>query len=76
TSMYRLGNLTLLESSANKKISNTTFDEKCEAYKKSTYALTKEIPEIAPEEWTPALVNKRQQQLARRAVHLWRSDFA
>ena len=76
TSLYRLGNLTLLESSANKKISNTTFDEKCEAYKNSMYALTKEIPKIAPEEWTPELVNKRQQQLARRAVHLWRSDFA
>ncbi len=76
TSMYRLGNLTLLESSANKEISNATYDEKIDTYKNSAYALTKEIPEIAPEEWTPELVNKRQQQLAARATHLWRSDFA
>ncbi len=75
SSVYRLGNLTLLESSANKKISNTTYDEKCEAYKNSAYELTKELPEIAPETWTPELVNKRQQRLAERAVHLWRSDF-
>lgn len=76
TSVYRLGNLTLIESSANKGISNATYDEKIDTYKNSAYALTKEIPEIAPEEWTPELVNKRQQQLATRAVHLWRSDFA
>ncbi len=75
-SVYRLGNLTLIESSANKEISNATYDEKIDTYKNSAYVLTKEIPEIAPEEWTPELVNKRQQQLAARAVHLWRSDFA
>ncbi len=75
SSVYRLGNLTLLESSANKKISNATYDEKCEVYKNSAYELTKELPEIAPEIWTPELVNKRQQRLAERAVHLWRSDF-
>lgn len=76
TSVYRLGNLTLLEASANKEISNATYDEKIDAYKNSAYALAKEIPEIAPEEWTPELVGKRQQQLAARAAHLWRSDFA
>lgn len=64
------------ESSANKEIRNAAYDEKIDTYKNSTYALTKEIPEIAPEEWTPELVNKRQQQLAARATHLWRSDFA
>ena len=76
TSVYRLGNLTLLESSANKEIGNATYDNKLDAYKNSIYTLTKQIPEIAPEEWTPELVDKRQQQLAKRAVHLWRSDFA
>ena len=76
TSVYRLGNLTLLTSSANKKISNATYDEKLDTYKDSAYALTKEIPETAPEEWTLEFVDKRQQKLAERAVHLWRSDFA
>lgn len=76
TSVYRLGNLTLLESSANKEIGNAAYDNKLDAYENSIYALTKQIPEIAPEEWTPELVDKRQKQLAKRAVHLWRSDFA
>ncbi len=76
TSVYRLGNLTLLESSANKEISNATYDEKLDMYKNSAYALTKKIAETAPEEWTPEFVNKRQKQLAERAAHLWRSDFA
>lgn len=74
--VHRLGNLTLLTSSENKNISNATYDKKVETYQNSAYALTKKILEIAPGEWTPELVNKRQQQLAGRAVHLWRSDFA
>jgi len=74
-SVCRFGNLTLLESSANKEVGNATYDEKIDMYKSSAYALTTEIPKIAPEEWTPELMNKRQQQLASRAIHLWRSDF-
>ncbi len=71
----RLGNLTLLESSTNKEISNAAYDVKVEAYKNSAYELTKKIPKIAPEEWTVEHVNQRQNQLAERAVHVWRSDF-
>ena len=75
-STYRLGNLTLLEASANRAVGNATYGEKRAAYEKSAYALTRRIPEIAPEQWTPELVDERQRQLAGRAVHLWRSDFA
>ena len=74
--VHRLGNLTLLTSPENNEISNAMYDNKVETYQSSAYALTRKILEIAPDEWTPELVDKRQKYLARRAVHLWRSDFA
>ncbi len=76
TYVYRLGNLTLLKSATNREIGNKKYTDKISAYKDSEYMLAKEIPEIAPEQWTPQLVDKRQSQLAARAVHLWKSDFA
>ena len=74
--VYRLGNLTLLEASVNRNIANKVYLDKCEAYSQSRYTLTQRISEMAPEQWTPELLHKRQTDVARRAVHLWRSDFA
>jgi hypothetical protein len=71
---YRVGNLTLLETSLNRRISNQDFSSKLSVYKKSSYALTHDLgTEI---EWTPARLLARQKKLADWAVHLWRSDFA
>lgn len=72
---YRIGNLTLLESSLNKEIGNYSYGSKIPAYSKSRYEITKEISEIAPENWTPGHINDRQKLLAKRAVAIWRSDF-
>ena len=74
-SIYRLGNLTLLESATNRRLDNAVYADKLPAYAQSSYALTQRIPEIAPEQWTRELLDKRQRQLAERAVHLWRVDF-
>lgn len=74
--VYRLGNLTLLEVASNRQVANATYAEKRSAYAASTYTVTRQIPEIAPEQWTPELLDARQNRLAQRAVHLWRSDFA
>ena len=74
-SIYSLGNLTLLESATNRRLGNAAYPEKVAAYARSGYALTRRIPEFAPEQWTPALLDQRQRQLAERAVHLWRADF-
>ena len=71
----RLGNLTLLESGPGRDLGNAPFAQKRPAYARSGYALTNRIPELAPEEWTLALLETRQQELARRAAHIWRSDF-
>lgn len=76
TSVYRLGNLTLLESSLNRRVANADYAEKVQAYAQSHYVLTRDVAEEAPEQWTPELLEKRQRRLAARGVHLWRADFA
>ena len=75
-SVYRIGNLILLESAANRRVGNDDYAGKLGAYRRSSYALARHIPEMAPEAWTPELVDERQRRLGERAVHLWRSDFA
>ena len=72
----RLGNLTLLERTANRAVGNAAFAAKRAAYATSSYSLTRQITDLAPEEWTLPLLEERQRQLAARAVHLWRVDFA
>lgn len=76
SAVYRLGNLTLLESSANRQVGNANYSEKLKAYQRSAYQLTRDIPKVAPEEWTLELLEKRQREMAKRAVHIWRADFA
>lgn len=76
SAVYRLGNLTLLEPSANREVGNADYSSKQSFYQRCTYALTKRVCEIAPDTWTLSLLEERQRQLAERAVHLWRSDFA
>ena len=72
----RLGNMTLLESTVNRKVGNAPYTQKCTAYEGSVYALTREVAAMAPDEWTFALMENRQRHLARRATQVWRSDFA
>ena len=76
SSVYRVGNLTLLEAAANRRVGNKEYAEKLAAYSQSSYALSREVVEMAPEQWTPELLDARQRRLARRAVHLWRADFS
>ena len=72
----RIGNTTLVESAVNRDIGSASYAEKRPAYERSDYALTRQVAEMAPEEWTFVLMERRQQHLARRAVQVWRSDFA
>lgn len=74
--IYRLGNLTLLEASINRTIGNKSYATKRDAYVQSMYLLTQKIPEIAPEQWTPELINARQEKLSKIATQVWKSDFA
>ena len=76
-STYRLGNLTLLEPALNRRVSNEGYVDKCAVYAaESRYQLTRDVASRAPEEWTPQHLDRRQNQLARRALHVWRVDVA
>lgn len=70
--VYRLGNLTPLEPSLNRQIGNDTYLNKQAIYQQSVYKLTQDI---VAEEWTPDTLARRQEYLAKRAVHIWKSDF-
>jgi hypothetical protein len=74
-SVYRLGNLTLLEASANRRVGNRDYAEKRAEYAKSSYRLTQQVAERAPTGWTLEHLERRQRELAQRAVHIWRVDF-
>ncbi len=74
--VYRLGNLTLLEPAANRRVGNAAYAAKVAEYGSSAYAITRTIAEVAPEEWTLPLLDERQRRLAVRAAHVWRADFA
>lgn len=70
--VYRIGNLTPLEPHLNRQVGNELYSIKREAYQQSVYRLTQNI---FAEEWTPDTLARRQEDLARRATHIWRSDF-
>ncbi|WP_017324506.1 DUF262 domain-containing protein [Synechococcus sp. PCC 7336] len=70
--VYRLGNLTPLEPNFNRRVGNDAYQAKQDVYAKSAYNLTQEI---AAEEWTPDSILNRQQDMAKRAIEIWRSDF-
>ncbi len=67
----RLGNLTLLDYSANRRLGTAGFERKREEYSRSPYRMTQAIVQ---EEWTPAAINARQAGLADKAVAIWRID--
>ncbi|MBV36362.1 MAG: hypothetical protein CMP47_13065 [Rickettsiales bacterium] len=71
--IYRLGNYTLLEPTINRNIGNAVFSNKRERYNDSQYAMTNNIEYV---DWNIQNLTERQQQLARKACHIWRSDFA
>jgi hypothetical protein len=73
--VYRLGNLTLLEASANRRVGNGDYAAKRAEYAQSSYRLTQLVAERAPTEWTLEHLERRQKELAQRAVHIWRADF-
>ena len=72
----RIGNTTLLESAVNRDVGSAPYSEKRAAYEQSAYVLTRQIAEMAPEEWTFAFMERRQRHLAQCAARVWRSDFA
>ncbi|MFZ4627329.1 MAG: DUF262 domain-containing protein [Blastocatellia bacterium] len=71
-SVYRVGNLTLLEAKKNRQVGNAPFEQKLATYLSSRYVTTSRLAIDPPETWTPEQIALRQRQMARRAAHLWR----
>lgn len=67
----RVGNLTLLGQSDNKPGDryNASFARKHESFRDSGVALTRELAEH--DDWTPAIVRARQEEMAGRAARVW-----
>ena len=71
TSVFRLGNMTLLETTINRAVGNAQFTIKREAYLGSLYAITRGLAELNAE-WTPARISARQASMAKVATAIWR----
>ena len=67
--LKRLGNLVLLDKSLNEKCGNLSYKEKSKILAGSTISLTREASKFSA--WNTAIINSRQQRLAKIAVVAW-----
>lgn len=70
-SVYRLGNLTLLEKKLNREAGILPFNEKVKLFNQSNCKLNKVISEHY-ESWNEDKISARQKQLAKEAKSIWR----
>lgn len=70
-SIYRIGNMTLLNSGANRDIHNSNYSQKREAYLASNFHITQNIAKENAE-WTTERISARQAAMARVASSIWR----
>lgn len=73
--LERIGNLTLLESTLNRRVGNLPISEKLETYCSSAYELSRELGDAGYTEWTLSHIRERQSRLAKIAVQVWRLDY-
>jgi uncharacterized protein with ParB-like and HNH nuclease domain len=70
-SIYRIGNLTLLEKKLNREADTQKYKEKVKYFLQSNSQLTKSIPEHY-ETWNEDKISARQKELAKAAKSIWR----
>jgi hypothetical protein len=68
---YRLGNMTLLQTGANRDAGNASFAEKKPAYASSLFEITKKVA-TDNADWTPERLSARQTWMANQASSIWR----
>ena len=71
---YRLGNMTLLATAANRDLGNSGYAEKHSAYQESDFAITRKLAEDF-DTWTVEKLHSRQGWMAKQATGIWRIDF-
>ncbi|MBL8208390.1 MAG: DUF262 domain-containing protein [Blastocatellia bacterium] len=69
--VFRLGNMTLLQTSANRNQGNEDYAAKKTAYAGSGFTLTRKIAEENTD-WTPERIDARQNWMAKQATSIWR----
>lgn len=69
--IYRLGNLTPLETKINRNLGNENYANKITAYGNSDFKITASIPENYPQ-WNEKAIVSRQSQMAKLATSIWR----
>lgn len=69
--LYRLGNMTLLQASANRDAGNGEYASKRQSYERSGFLITRRIAEDNAE-WTPERIAARQNWMADQATAIWR----
>jgi hypothetical protein len=72
--IYRIGNMTPLETKSNRDLGNQDYDLKRSVYAKSDFQITRAIAEHY-EVWDEQKIEARQKQMAKVAANLWRIDF-
>ncbi|MFH7029436.1 MAG: DUF262 domain-containing protein [Heteroscytonema crispum UTEX LB 1556] len=72
--IYRLGNMTLLDSSVNRKVGNTSFEDKsAKAFSNSKLDIAKEILNYSV--WGPKQIEERQKNMAKTACQIWSLNY-
>lgn len=69
--VYRLGNMTLLQTGANKDIGNAAFGAKRAAFENSGFAITRKLA-ADHADWTPERIASHQNWMANQATAIWR----
>ncbi len=71
--IYRIGNMTLLETSKNRDADRQLFKEKSKIYETSNYKLSGE--QINAQDWNPSAISTRQHDMAKKAATIWKINY-
>jgi uncharacterized protein with ParB-like and HNH nuclease domain len=69
--VYRIGNMTLMNTNENRDIGNAAFEVKKSSYSESVFAITRKVAEDN-REWTMERIAHRQKWMAGQAKTIWR----
>ena len=72
--IYRIGNMTPLETSKNREVGNGDYASKRSVYEKSAFQITTAVAKHY-ETWNEQKIESRQKQLALMAAGIWKIDF-